>query len=139
LESGRVEAALQAIEEALAVSRDTGEFWAMAEVLRIKARLLQAMGHAEAQEIETILVNSLEIARHQQARCWELRASCDLARLWQDHGRDGKALKLLQSVYDQFTEGFDMADLRDAKALMGSLRRKVGTAGVKDASSMPLA
>jgi class 3 adenylate cyclase/predicted ATPase/DNA-binding response OmpR family regulator len=139
LESGRVEAALQAIEEALAVSRDTGECWAMAEVLRIKARLLQAMGHAEAQEIETILVNSLEIARHQQARCWELRASCDLARLWQDHGRDGKALKLLQSVYDQFTEGFDMADLRDAKALMGSLRRKAGTAGVKDASSMPLA
>ena len=125
LESGRVEAALQAIEEALAVSRDTGECWALAEMLRIKARLLQAMGQAEPQEIETILINSLEIARRQQARSWELRASCDLARLWQDQGRERKALKLLQSVCDQFTEGLDMADLRDAKDLMGCLRRKV--------------
>jgi class 3 adenylate cyclase/predicted ATPase len=123
LESGRVEDASQAIEEALAVSRDTGEFWAIAEVLRIKARLIQAVGQAE--EIETILVNSLEIARQQQARCWELRASCDLARLWRDQGRERKALKLLQSVCDQFTEGFDTADLRDAEALMGKLRRKV--------------
>jgi predicted ATPase len=123
---GRGEAALQAIEEALAISKDTGERWAMAEVLRVKARLLQAAGQAEAEEIETILVNSLEIARRQQARCWELRASCDLARLWQDQGRESKALKLLQSIYDQFTEGFDTADLREAKALMGSLRRNAG-------------
>jgi class 3 adenylate cyclase/predicted ATPase/DNA-binding response OmpR family regulator len=125
-EAGRGEAALQAIEEALAISRNTGERWAMAEVLRVKARLLQATGRAEAEEIQTILVNSLEIARRQQARCWELRASCDLARLWQGQGQGEKALKLLQSVYDQFTEGFDTAELRDAKALMGSLRRSVG-------------
>ena len=151
LESGRIEAALQAIEEALAASRDTGECWALAEMLRIKARLLQAMGQAGAEEIETILINSLEIARRQQARCWELRASCDLARLWQDQGRERKALKLLQSVYDQFTEGLDMADLRDAKALIGCLRQKVGwkqkgrtpqhwntTTGVSDATSTSL-
>jgi predicted ATPase len=118
--------ALQAIEEALAISKDTGERWAMAEVLRIKARLLLATGRAKAEEIEAILVSSLQIARQQRARCWELRASCDLARLWQGQGRGEKALKLLQSVYDQFTEGFDTAELRDAKALMGSLRRSVG-------------
>ena len=125
-EAGRSEAALQAIEEALAISRDTGECWAMPEVLRVKARLLLATGRAQVDEIETILVNSLEIARQQQARCWELRASCDLARLWQGQGREKKALKLLQSVYDQFTEGFDTAELREAKSLIRSLRQKLG-------------
>jgi predicted ATPase/DNA-binding response OmpR family regulator/class 3 adenylate cyclase len=121
-EAGRGEAALQAIEQALAVSRDTGECWAMAEVLRVKARLLQAGGRTKVQEIETLLVSALEIARSQHARSWELRVSCDLARLWQGQRRQGKALKLLQSVYGQFTEGFDTTDLRDAKALMESLR-----------------
>jgi predicted ATPase len=137
-EAGRTEAALQAIEKAFAVSRDTGECCALAEVLRVKARLLQAAGRAEAEEIETILVNSLDIARHQQARCCELRASCDLARLWQDQGREGKALRLLQSVYAQFTEGFDTADLRDAKALMGSLRRKVKQSTNRRLARLPM-
>jgi DNA-binding response OmpR family regulator/class 3 adenylate cyclase/predicted ATPase len=124
--AGLADAALQAIEEAHTISRDTGERWAMAEVLRVKARLLLATGRAQVDEIEAILVNSLEIARQQQARCWELRASCDLARLWQGQGREKKALKLLQSVYDQFTEGLDTAELRDAKALIRSLRQKLG-------------
>jgi class 3 adenylate cyclase/DNA-binding response OmpR family regulator/predicted ATPase len=123
--AGRGDAALEAIEAALAISKETGERWAMAEMLRVKARSLQAVGRAEAGEIETILVSSLEIARTQQARCWELRASCDLARLWQGQGRGTKALMLLQSVYEQFTEGFDTADLRDAKALMENLRGSV--------------
>src|SRR5262249_5398509 len=125
-EAGRGDAALKAIEKALSISKDTGERWAMAEMLRVKARLLLATGRAEADEIETILVNSLEIARRQQARSWELRASYDLARLWQGQGRERKAIKLLQSVYDQFTEGFDTADLRDAKALIRSLRQTIG-------------
>jgi predicted ATPase/DNA-binding response OmpR family regulator/class 3 adenylate cyclase len=124
--AGLADAALQAIEEAHTISRDSGERWALAEVLRVKARLLLATGRAQVDEIETILVNSLEIARQQQARCWELRASCDLARLWQGQGREKKALKLLQSVYDQFTEGLDTAELREAKALIRSLRKKLG-------------
>jgi predicted ATPase len=90
VETGRGDAALELIEEALAVSKDTGERWAMAEVLRVKARLLQIFGRADIGEIETILINGVEIARAQQARCWELRASCDLARLWQDQGREGR-------------------------------------------------
>src|SRR5215471_2099992 len=69
--AGRGDAALVVIEEALAMAKDSGERWAMAEVLRVKAGLLQAARRAEAGEIETILVNSLEIARAQQARCWE--------------------------------------------------------------------
>jgi class 3 adenylate cyclase/DNA-binding response OmpR family regulator/predicted ATPase len=126
METGRGDDALEFIEEALAVSNDTGERWAMAEVLRIKARLLQILGRTETREIETVLINGLEIARAQQARCWELRASCDLARLWQGQGREREALKLLESIYEQFTEGFDTADLLDAKALIENLRRSVG-------------
>ena len=120
--AGRHEAALQAIEQALAICEETGERWALAEVLRIKARLLSTGHGKNCRKIEAILQDSLEIAQRQQARCWELRTSCDLARLWQRQGRNRKALKLLQSVYDQFTEGFDTADLRDAQALLRDLR-----------------
>jgi DNA-binding response OmpR family regulator/class 3 adenylate cyclase/predicted ATPase len=124
--SGRAEAALEAIEKAIAISKDTGERWMMPEVLRVKARLLQATGRAEAGQIETILCHSLKIARAQRARCWELRASCDLARLWQGQNRIEEALQVLQSIYDQFTEGFDKPDLRNAKALVENLRRSAG-------------
>jgi predicted ATPase len=125
VKAGRIDAALRVIEEALRISEDTGESWTTAEVLRVKARALQAAGRAEAREIETVLINGLETARQQQARCWELRAACDLARLWHGQGRGTKALKLLQSIYEQFTEGFDAPDLQDAKALMENLKRSV--------------
>jgi predicted ATPase/class 3 adenylate cyclase/DNA-binding response OmpR family regulator len=130
IKANRVDAALKTIEEALLISEDTGERWAIPEVLRVKASVLQTAGVAEPEQIETILVKGLEIARGQQARCWELRAACDLARFWQGRGRRSAALELLQSVYDQFTEGFDTADLLDAKALIENLRL---CAGQKDA------
>jgi predicted ATPase len=123
LQAGRADAALVAIEDALKISKDTGENWATAEVLRVKAGALQAQGRAKAEDIETILVASLEVARGQQARSWELRPACDLGRLWQRQGRGREALKLLQSVYDQFTEGFDTTDLKTVKALIGNLKR----------------
>jgi predicted ATPase len=121
--TGRKEAALQVIERAIAICEDNGERWAIAEVLRTKARLLQSTRRASSLKIETMLLDSLEIARRQQARCWELRTSCDLSRFWQRRGQSKKALELLQSVYDQFTEGFDTADLRDAQRLLENLRR----------------
>ena len=116
--AGRNDDALQAIDRAIAVSGETGERWALAEVLRIKARLLQSTGLAPVREVETVLVKSLNIARRQRARCWELRASYDLARLWQEEGRIEEAAQLLQVIYDQFIEGFDTIDLRDAKSLI---------------------
>jgi class 3 adenylate cyclase/predicted ATPase len=119
--AGRSEVALQAIEQALAVSDETGERWAVAEVLRIKADLLLAHDRSRADEVENLLIKSLEIARRQQALCWELRASCDLARLWQRRGRGKDALKLLRSIYGQFTEGLETPDLKAAEALMESL------------------
>ena len=124
IKAGRAEAALQAIEQALATCEHTGERWVMAEVLRTKASILLSTGRAKTDAIEAILRDSLKIARHQQARSWELRTSCDLARLWQGQGRNREALKLLQPVCDQFKEGFDVDDLRDARALLLCLRRE---------------
>jgi class 3 adenylate cyclase/predicted ATPase len=119
--AGRSDTTLNIIEEALAISDETGERWALAEVLRIKAGLLQAAGRAAAGEIEKLLVESLETGRHQQALSWQLRTACDLSRLWQEQGRSQEALKLLQSTYDQFTEGFGTADLIHAQALLETL------------------
>ena len=118
--AGHTDTALQVIAEAILISEETGERWAIAEVLRIKAGLLLATGRP-TEEAEALLVNSLQIARHQRARSWELRVVCDLAHLWQHQGRRAEALQLVQTVYDQITEGFDTADLRDAEALLVEL------------------
>jgi predicted ATPase len=123
---GRFEAAVQAIDQAITVSNETGERWAIAEVLRLKAWILSTAGRGTANEIETLLDESIGTARRQRARVWELRASCDLARLLRGQGREHEALKLLQSIYNQFTEGFGTADLLDAKALIESLDAVVG-------------
>ncbi len=118
--AGRNEAALGAIEQAIAISEQTGEYWCLAEILRIKAGLLSATERASDQ-VEILFAKSLEIARGQQARCWELRTACDLASFWQSKGRAIEALHLLQPIYAQFTEGFDSADLRHAKQILDSL------------------
>jgi predicted ATPase len=122
--AGRDEAALLAIEQALTISENTGERWPLAEVLRTKANLLLSTGTSNRDEIEAILLDSLDIAKDQQARCWELRTTCELARFWQCQGRNREARELLQSVYGQFTEGFAEADLRDAQALLRNLGGK---------------
>jgi class 3 adenylate cyclase/predicted ATPase len=118
---GQSDTALKTIEEALAISDETGERWAVGEMLRIKASLLQATGRLAASEIEGLLVMSLETGRRQQALSWQLRTACDLVRLWQGQGRCEEAMTLLQSIYDQFTEGFGTTDLIHAKALLESL------------------
>jgi predicted ATPase/DNA-binding response OmpR family regulator/class 3 adenylate cyclase len=129
--AGDNEAALQEIERALAICQDTGERWAMAEVLRTKASILLLTGRAKHDIIESILLESLEIARGQQARCWELRTSCDLSRLWQRQGRNREAVMLLQSVCDRFKEGLDSEDLRSARALVRVLKRELSRGAKK--------
>ena len=112
--AGRNDVALQAIVRAIAVSAETGERWALAEVLRIKARLIhptRTTGLAADGEVETLLFKSLNTARPQGARCWELRASDDLVRLWKRQGRTKEATQLSQAIYGQFTDGFDTIDL----------------------------
>jgi DNA-binding response OmpR family regulator/class 3 adenylate cyclase/predicted ATPase len=117
---GRIAAALEVIEQAIGMSEETGEHLCLAEILRVKAGLLSETDSA-GDQVEILLLKSLEIARTQQARCWELRTACDLASLWHRGGRTREAMRLLQSIYAQFTEGFDTADLRQAKLILDRL------------------
>jgi class 3 adenylate cyclase/DNA-binding response OmpR family regulator/predicted ATPase len=131
--AGRREASLRSIDQAIASCESGGERWAMAEVLRVKAALLSRAGAAKHGEVEGILLASVDLARRQGAASWELRASSDLSRLWQRQRRDKEAYKFLQSLYDQFTEGFDTPDLHDARKLLLNLRRKTAKAARSDA------
>ena len=72
-------------------------------------------------EAEECFQKAIEVARHQSAKSWELRASTSLARLWQQQGKKTEARELLAPVYNWFTEGFDTADLQEAKALLEAL------------------
>jgi DNA-binding winged helix-turn-helix (wHTH) protein/class 3 adenylate cyclase/predicted ATPase len=125
-EAGRSDDALHVIEQALAVSKETGERWANPELLRCKAGLLLATGRAAPGEIESLLVNGLIMAQRQGQRCFELRAACELARFWQRQDRGNQALPLLRSVYDQIAEGFDEVDLKEVKTLLKKLALSYG-------------
>jgi predicted ATPase len=90
-----------------------------AEILRLKGWMLTLKGDLEGAEQN--FLDSLDWARRQQAKSWELRTSTSLARLWQTQGKRQDAHELLAPVYGWFTEGFDSPDLLDAKALLDQL------------------
>jgi DNA-binding SARP family transcriptional activator/predicted ATPase len=117
--AGRVAEALETLAEGLARVEESGERHWQAELYRLSGELLLAQG-AEA-EGEASLRRALETARRQSGKAWELRAALSLSRLWQSQGRPAAARELLGAVYDWFTEGFDTADLRAAKALLDEL------------------
>jgi predicted ATPase len=118
---GNAAEGLSIINEALARSERNEERWCFAELLRIKGELILREGapHAAAAAEEHFL-RSLDGARRQGALSWELRTSTSLARLQQDQGRIAEARGLLQPVYDRFSEGFETADLKTAKAYLDS-------------------
>jgi hypothetical protein len=72
-------------------------------------------------EAEACFQKAIEIARQQQAKSWELRATVSLARLWQQQGKIAEARQMLAKIYNWFTEGFDTTDLREAKVLLDEL------------------
>jgi predicted ATPase len=111
---------LRLLEEVQAMMRDTDQRLVEAECHRVRADLLSASGAASS-EIEASLVRAIEVARDQSAKMFELRAATSLARLWRDQGKRGQARDLLAQVYRWFTEGFDIADLKDARALLDEL------------------
>ncbi len=93
-----------------------------AELHRLRAEILLDTDGNAVEEAEALLGQSLEIARRQEARTFELRAATTLARLWQRQGKREKARALLAPLYAWFTEGFDTRDLIDAKALLEEVR-----------------
>src|SRR6266436_5960365 len=114
---------LSIIDEALARSERNEERWCVAELLRIKGELILLEGAPQAAAAaEEHFLRSLDWARRQGALSWELRTSTSLARLQQDQGRIAEARSLLQSVYDRFSEGFETADLKTAKAHLDSMQ-----------------
>jgi DNA-binding SARP family transcriptional activator/predicted ATPase len=117
--AGRPEGGLSALAEALAQVEKADERYSEAEIYRVKGELLLAQGHEV--EAEANLHEAIGVARRQQAKSWELRATTSLARLWQVQGRTDEARQMLSEIYGWFTEGFDTADLIEAKALLDEL------------------
>jgi predicted ATPase len=91
-----------------------------AELYRLKGEALLA-GAGTASEAETAIEKGIDVARRQNAKSWELRGAMSLARLRQKQGRPQEAAALLAPIYGWFTEGFDTADLKEAKTLLATL------------------
>ena len=118
---GRTKDGIQALDEARALVEQQEERWWEAEVARLRGVvLLQQPGTPQA-EAEACLQQALAIARQQEAKSLELRAAMSLARLWQQQGKRVEAHELLAPIYGWFTEGFDTADLQEAKTLLDAL------------------
>ena len=117
----QAEAGLAMLTEALTVARQTGERSYKAEIHRLTGQLLLIRSRAHHREAETCFRRAFTVARHQQAKSLELRAAMSLSQLWQQQGKRPEAHTLLAPVYGWFTEGFDTADLQEARALLEEL------------------
>jgi predicted ATPase len=118
---GQPEAGLTVLTEALSLVDSSGERFYAAELHRLKGELLLQQSADHHTEAESCFHHALAIARHQEAKSLELRAATSLGRLWQQQGKRQGAHDLLAPVSHWFTEGFDTADLQDAKALLEEL------------------
>jgi predicted ATPase len=118
---GQIDKACSALSEAFADGHNTGECWWEAELYRLKGELLllQSMDHCHAAEAS--FQHALTVARYQQTKSLELRAATSLSRLWQQQEKRQQAHELLTAVYNRFMEGFDTADLQEARALLAAL------------------
>jgi len=119
---GQIAKGLAIVDQALAKANHGGELWYLAELLRIKAGLL--LQETEDQSIaaaENCFREALDVARRQGALFWELRCALDLADLRVRQDRQDEARQILAPVYDRFTEGFETADLRSARAILEKL------------------
>jgi predicted ATPase len=120
-EIGRYEKADRLIEDVMTDVESTKQNWWAAEAHRIAGEIALKRPATGATIAETHFAHALDIARAQQAKSWELRASMSLARLWRDQGKPQQARELLAPVYGWFTEGFDTLDLKEAKKLLDEL------------------
>ena len=121
--AGQISDGLAAIIKARARVEQTAERWILPELLRIQGELLFLKGGNEAVAgAYDHMRQALDCARQQGALSWELRAATSAARLLREQDRRGDAVSILEPVYGRFTEGFDTADLKSAKALLDSMR-----------------
>jgi predicted ATPase/class 3 adenylate cyclase len=114
--------ALRLLDDAAARVRRTKEQWFKAELHRLRGEVLLRSPKDHRTQAEACFDKALSVAQQQDARLWELRSATSLARLWGDQGRRHEALDLLAPVCGWFTEGFDTADLKEARALLDGLR-----------------
>jgi predicted ATPase len=117
----QIEAGLAVLAEALTVVHDNGEHHYEAELYRLKGELLLMQPVPAERAAEDCFHQALGVARRQEAKFLELRAAMSLVRLWQHQGKCVAAHALLAPIYGWFTEGFDTADLQEARALLEAL------------------
>jgi tetratricopeptide (TPR) repeat protein len=116
---GALEVALGILDEANIPVERTQERLFEAEIHRLRGEVL--LGLRLTEDAEAALFRALTVARNQDARMWELRASMSLARLRRSLGQNAEARELLAPIYDWFTEGFDTADLQEASTLLAEI------------------
>src|SRR5262245_17742223 len=118
---GYTEEGLQALAEAHILMEQHEDRWWEAEICRLRGVLLLRQTGTPQAEAEAWLQRALDVARRQEAKALELRAATSLARLWQCQGKRTEAYDLLAPIYGWFTEGFDTADLQEARTLLEAL------------------
>jgi predicted ATPase len=122
---GHTDEGLQALAEAHTLVEQHEERWWEAEIYRLRGVLLLRQPGTPQAEAETWLQRALDVAHRQEAKSLELRAAMSLSRLWQQQGKQAEARELLASVYGWFTEGFDTADLQEARVLLDQLQGSI--------------
>jgi predicted ATPase/DNA-binding winged helix-turn-helix (wHTH) protein len=121
--AGEIALGLKTVDDAITRCEARDEGWYIAELFRIRGELVLMQGGADGvAAAERNFQRALDWARRHGALSWELRAATSLAQLWRDQGSSADAGGILQPVYDRFTEGFETADLRSARALLDTLR-----------------
>ena len=115
---GQFDEAWRSVDEALTAVETTKERIFEAEINRVAGEIALLSPERNAAKAERYFERALAVARQQQAKSWELRASMSLARLWRDQGKPQQARELLAPVYGWFSEGFDTLDLKEAKRLL---------------------
>jgi len=120
--AGKTEAGLRALSEAENLLNKTGTRIYEAELYRLRGELSLSQSETNDAEAGDCFRRAIEVARKQSAKSWELRATTSLARLLAKQGKHAEARAMLGEIYGWFTEGFDTADLKDAKALLEDLK-----------------
>jgi predicted ATPase len=118
---GQVAEGQRLLAEALAAFETSGRGDLLAEAQRLQGEFLLRQATPDVVQAEICFHQAFDVARRQQAKSWELRTAMSLARLWQHQGKPAEAHALLAPIYAWFSEGFDTADLQEAKALLEEL------------------